>query len=68
MIRMAKETPSGYPPHSLMTAVSRPHPAPKMSIPLAVTGDDYEITFFITQVVDDHGDTVDATAWRLTKS
>jgi hypothetical protein len=36
--------------------------------PLAVTGDDYKITFLITQVVDDHGDTVDATAWRLTNT
>ena len=36
--RMAKDTPSGYPPNNLMKTVMTPQPTPKMSIPLLVTG------------------------------
>ena len=38
-IRIAKDTPSGKPPKSRMRPVIRPMPAPKISMPLGVTGE-----------------------------
>ncbi len=39
--------------------------APIVVDPTALTGDDYQVSFFATEVVDDHGDTVEGMAWKL---